>query len=145
MYTYDLAIPEFKATAAEAIGFSRRFMPKFATMNLGDVIIEEGSREMKCLPFSAAPQRSMQVCVRVGQIHDSETFGAISVLTGMKRTATVKAETPCTIVVATKENYKDLLASQPDAVIKLVEDMTRVIVSNNNRIVKLTKELASKD
>lgn len=83
--------------------------------------------------------------VRVGEMHDSETFGAIAVLTGVKRTATVKAEMLCTIVVAEKENNKGLLASQTNAVLKLIEDMPRVIVSTNNRAVKLTKELALKN
>lgn len=70
---------------------------------------------------------------------EDETFGTIAALTKMKRTATIIAKTDCTVIVATKEGYEALLAARPNAVIKLVEDMSRVIVSCNEKIVELSK------
>lgn len=119
--------------------------PEIRNYETGDIIIEEGTRGNEVFTMLSGSAEVYVGNVRVGEIHDSETFGAIAVLTGMERTATVKAESPCTIVVAAKESYKELLASQPNAVVKLVEDMTRVIVSTNNRVVKLTEKLASKE
>ena len=89
--------------------------PDIRSYGPGDLIIEEGSPGDEVYTMLSGTADVYVEGVHVGEIYDSETFGAIAVLTDIERTATVKAKTPCTIVVAARETYKDLLASQPNA------------------------------
>ena len=79
--------------------------------------------------------------VMVGEIHTDEIFGAIAALTGLPRTATIKAVTPCTVVVIDKESFNHLIETRPNTIFKLAEDMTRVIVSTNEKLVNMSKRL----
>jgi len=73
----------------------------------------------------------------VGDIRRDELFGAIAALTDTPRTATVKADVSCSVLVVPSTSFKALLTSRPDTVTKLIEDMARTIISTNDKILSL--------
>lgn len=75
---------------------------------------------------------------QVGEIIRDEIFGAIAALTGTTRTADVIAISDCLVMVVPSEQFQSLLASRPEMVAKLIEDMARNIVSSNEQIVSLS-------
>lgn len=115
-----------------------QYVPTIRNYEEGEVIIQEGTKGDEVFTLLSGSADVFVGDVQVGEVRDGESFGAIAVLTGVPRTATVKASGACTIIAAAEDSYKAQLASNPNAVIKLVEDMTRVIVSTNEKVIALS-------
>lgn len=75
--------------------------------------------------------------VKVGEIKEEEIFGAMAVLTGQRRAATVTAQGSCSVMMVAREDFASLVNSHPNLFINLLRDMTRTIVSLNERVVSL--------
>ena len=117
------------------------YKPTVKSFGRGDVIIEEGSSGTEVYTMLSGVAEVFVSHVRVGEIHTDEIFGAIAALTGLPRTATIKAVTPCTVVVIDKESFNHLIETRPNTIFKLAEDMTRVIVSTNEKLVNMSKQM----
>ena len=117
------------------------YRPRVKSFGRGDVIIEEGSKGTEVYTMLSGVAEVFVDHVMVGEIHTDEIFGAIAALTGLPRTATIKAVTPCTVVVIDKESFNHLIETRPNTIFKLAEDMTRVIVSTNEKLVNMTKQM----
>ena len=115
-------------------------MPDIKNFAHGDIIIEEDTKGEEVFTMLSGKAEVYVRDTKVGEISDSETFGAISVLTGMPRTATVKANGSCTVVTTKGESYMKLIMAEPERVKKLVEDIARLIVSTNDKVVELSKK-----
>ena len=59
--------------------------------------------------------------VRVGSLQMGDCFGEMSLLTGEKRTATVRAEQDCEVIEISKPAMAAVLRDAPDVVTKLSE------------------------
>lgn len=116
------------------------YLPEFREYKKGDVIIAEdtaGDEVFTLLNGTVKVTRNGEI---VGEVKKDEIFGAIAALTHTRRTATITATSNCDTFVANGENFRSILATRPDIVQKLVENMARTIVSSNEKIIELSKD-----
>lgn len=112
-----------------------QFHPEIRHYDEGDIIIEEGSNDNDVFTLMSGKAHVYVKDALVGEIMRDELFGAIAALTNTTRTATVKAESKCSVLVVPSTSFKELLTNRPDTVAKLIEDMARSIISSNKKIV----------
>jgi CRP/FNR family transcriptional regulator, cyclic AMP receptor protein len=112
-----------------------QFHPEVRYYDAGDIIIEEGSNDNDVFTLISGKANVYVKDALVGEVMRDELFGAIAALTNTARTATVKAESKCSVLVVPSTSFKELLTSRPDTVAKLIEDMARSIISSNKKIV----------
>ena len=72
--------------------------------------------------------------IKVGDVQKDEIFGAMALFTREKRSATVKASAPTTVMMIPKEQFLALMQSNPRIAHSLIESMAR-------RIDLMNKEL----
>jgi len=116
------------------------YVPTIRNYEPGDVIIKENTEASEVYSMLDGRANAFVDGIKVGEIKPDELFGAIAALTGTTRTASVIADTFCTVIVSTRSGFKKMLESNPNTVDKLVEDMARVIVSTNTKIVEMSKK-----
>ena len=78
---------------------------------------------------------------RVGDVVKDEIFGAMAVFTEERRTATVIASEPCTVMVIPKDQFLSLMRSNPRIAHSLIESMARRIDLMNKEITSLRSKL----
>jgi CRP/FNR family transcriptional regulator, cyclic AMP receptor protein len=74
---------------------------------------------------------------QIGEVLEGEMFGAMAATTHLTRTASVIARTNCVVLSVPKEYFLTLAESHPRTLLKLIDDMTRIITSQNEKIVQL--------
>ena len=74
---------------------------------------------------------------KVGDVQKDEIFGAMAVFTREKRSATVLASEPCTVMVIPKEQFLSLTQSNPRIAHSLIESMARRIDLLNKEVTQL--------
>ncbi|MBA1261263.1 cyclic nucleotide-binding domain-containing protein [Stutzerimonas sp. NM35] len=74
---------------------------------------------------------------KVGDVQRDEIFGAMAVFTHEKRSATVMATTPCTVMVIPKDQFLSLMQSNPKIAHSLIESMARRIDLLNKEVTQL--------
>jgi hypothetical protein len=74
---------------------------------------------------------------KVGDVQQDEIFGAMAVFTREKRSATVVASEPCTVMVIPKEQFLSLMQSNPRIAHSLIESMARRIDLLNKEVTQL--------
>ncbi|WP_439860953.1 Crp/Fnr family transcriptional regulator [Pseudomonas sp. MBLB4136] len=74
---------------------------------------------------------------KVGDVQKDEIFGAMAVFTREKRSATVLATEPCTVMVIPKDQFLSLMQSNPRIAHSLIESMARRIDLMNKEITQL--------
>nr|WP_298147921.1 cyclic nucleotide-binding domain-containing protein [uncultured Pseudomonas sp.] len=74
---------------------------------------------------------------RVGDVQKDEIFGAMAVFTRERRSATVLATEPCTVMVIPKEQFLSLMQSNPRIAHSLIESMARRIDLLNKEVTQL--------
>ncbi|NQD94926.1 cyclic nucleotide-binding domain-containing protein [Pseudomonas sp. CrR25] len=74
---------------------------------------------------------------KVGDVQKDEIFGAMAVFTREKRSATVLASEPCTVMVIPKEQFLSLMQSNPRIAHSLIENMARRIDLLNKEVTQL--------
>ncbi|MCW3150708.1 cyclic nucleotide-binding domain-containing protein [Stutzerimonas stutzeri] len=74
---------------------------------------------------------------KVGDVQKDEIFGAMAVFTREKRSATVVASEPCTVMVIPKEQFLGLTQSNPRIAHSLIESMARRIDLLNKEVTQL--------
>ena len=78
---------------------------------------------------------------KVGDVEKDEIFGAMAVFTEERRTATVIASDPCTVMVIPKDQFLSLMRSNPRIAHSLIESMARRIDLMNKEITHLRSKL----
>jgi signal-transduction protein with cAMP-binding, CBS, and nucleotidyltransferase domain len=109
--------------------------PVFRNYSAGEVIIEQNSEAHEVFTLVEGSAEAFVDGVKVGDILRDETFGMIASFTGTPRTATVKAATRCMVLSVPNEKFADLMTSRPQTVIKLVQDMSRMITGLNKKLI----------
>lgn len=111
------------------------FAPNIKVFEAGEVIIEEGSIGDEVYTLLEGHAEVISNGIRVGEVLADEVFGAIAVLTGTVRTASVRADKRSMVVVLKKEQFSSLVRRRPETVSKLITDMARTIVDLNRQVV----------
>jgi len=111
--------------------------PGFEIYNPGDVIIRQGDRADFVFNLTEGSAEVVVDGVTVGGIEEGEIFGAMAVLTNADRTATVVAKSRCSVVKVPKEQFSDLIKSNPTTIHSLLIDMANSIVNLNEQLVGL--------
>lgn len=74
---------------------------------------------------------------KVGDVQKDEIFGAMAVFTKEKRSATIIAIEPCTVMVIPKDQFISLMHNNPRIAHSLVESMARRIDLLNREVTQL--------
>ena len=111
--------------------------PGFEVYEPGDVIIRQGDRADFVFNMSAGVAEVLVDDVTVGRIGEGEIFGARAALTHADRSATVRAKTTCSVVKVPKEQFTELIKSNPATIHSLLIDMANSIVNLNEQLVGL--------
>ena len=111
--------------------------PGFEIYNPGDVMIRQGDRADFVFNLTEGSAEVVVDGVTVGGIEEGEIFGAMAVLTNADRTATVMAKGRCSVVKVPKEQFADLIKSNPTTIHSLLIDMANSIVNLNEQLVGL--------
>ena len=111
--------------------------PGFEVYEPGDIIIRQGDRADFVYNMSSGVAEVLVDDVNVGRIGDGEIFGAMAVLTHADRSATVRAKTACSVVKVPKEQFTELIKSNPATIHSLLIDMANSIVNLNEQLVGL--------
>lgn len=111
--------------------------PGFEKFEPDEVIIREGERADYVYNLSDGVAEATVDGVLVGRINAGEIFGAMAALTQADRSATIKAKTRCSVVKVPKEQFTDLIRTNPATIHSLLIDMANSIVNLNERLVSL--------
>ena len=103
----------------------------------GDIIIRQGDRADYVFNMSSGVAEVLVDDVTVGRIGEGEIFGAMAALTHADRSATVRAKTACSVVKVPKEQFTELIKSNPATIHSLLIDMANSIVNLNEQLVGL--------
>ncbi|MCW8931491.1 MAG: cyclic nucleotide-binding domain-containing protein [Gammaproteobacteria bacterium] len=114
------------------------FSPDIREFKKDQKIIHQGETDNEVYTLINGSAAVMVNDTQVGEIIRDEIFGAIAALTNTVRTADVVATSDCLVMVVPSERFQNLLASRPEMVTKLIEDMARNIISSNEQIVSLS-------
>jgi signal-transduction protein with cAMP-binding, CBS, and nucleotidyltransferase domain len=115
------------------------FVPDVRFYCQGETIIRQGSVAEEIYTMIEGGADVFLDNVKVGEVLPDEVFGALGGLTGSARLATVTATSECMVVVLTRSQFRHMLVTRPNTVIKLVEDMARVIQSMNEKVKFLSQ------
>jgi len=66
-------------------------------------------------------------------------FGAVSLLTDQPTMSSIVAATDCMVVQLSKEEFMNLVQTRPDTIFKLASDLSRAIVSLNEKMIESEK------
>ncbi len=111
--------------------------PGFEDYAPGDIIIRQGERADYVFTMSSGVAEVLVDDVTVGRIGEGEIFGAMAALTHADRSATVRAKTACSVVKVPKEQFTELIKSNPATIHSLLIDMANSIVNLNEQLVGL--------
>lgn len=111
--------------------------PGYEDYQAGDIIIRQGERADYVFNMSSGTAEVVVNEVIVGRIGEGEIFGAMAALTHADRSATVKAKTACSVVKVPKEQFAELIKSNPATIHSLLVDMANSIVNLNEQLVGL--------
>lgn len=81
---------------------------------------------------------------KVGEVPKDEIFGAMAVFTGERRSATVIASQPSTLMLIPKEQFLSLTRSNPRIAQSLIESMARRIDLLNKEVIHLNTQLQAR-
>jgi len=110
--------------------------PELLHFSPGDVIIEQGSTAGDVYTLVEGTAEAFVDGVKVGEILRDDIFGMLAAITGVPRTASVIANSRCVVVSVPKEKFIELIQNKPQAVLKAIEVMSRVIVDLNQQVVE---------
>jgi CRP/FNR family cyclic AMP-dependent transcriptional regulator len=111
--------------------------PGFEVYQPGELIIRQGERADYVFNMTSGLAEVLVGDVNVGRIGEGEIFGAMAALTQADRSATVRAKTTCSVVKVPKEQFTELIKSNPATIHGLLIDMANSIVNLNGQLVGL--------
>ena len=109
--------------------------PGFEVYEPGQTIIRQGEKADYVYNMSSGVAEVMVNDVNVASIGTGEIFGAMAALTERNRSATVRARTRCSVVKVPKEQFTELIKSNPATIHSLLVDMANSIVNLNEQLV----------
>ena len=115
-----------------ATGF-KRFAP-------GETMIHQGEPAEHVFVITEGHASAYVDGIKDGEVQQDEIFGAMAVFTREKRSASVIAGTLCTVMVIPKEQFLNLMQSNPRIAHSLIESMARRIDLLNRQLSQLRNE-----
>lgn len=112
--------------------------PGFQHFAPGDIIMRQGDRADYVFSLLEGEAEVLSENIAVGRIGEGEIIGAMAVLTGQPRSATVRAKTRCTVVKVPHNQFTTLIHDHPAMIHALLTDMARHIVQLNRQVVGLS-------
>lgn len=109
----------------------------FQHFNAGEELILQGDDADHVFIIIEGHAEAIVDGQKVGDVQRDEIFGAMAVFTREKRTATVVATTPCTVMVIPKDQFLSLMQSNPKIAHSLIESMARRIDLLNKEVTQL--------
>lgn len=106
----------------------------FQRYSAGDIIIKEGESAEHVFTLLKGEAVASVKSVPLGRINEGEIFGALAAITGEIRNATVLAHSNCTVMAVPKEQFLDLIKSQPETCLQMIQTMAYQITELNNRV-----------
>lgn len=119
--------------------------PGFEEFQPGEDIIRQGEAADYVYNLSFGQADVLVNDVIVGRVSEGEIFGAMAALTHSNRSATVRAHTRCSVVKVPREQFTDLIRSNPATIHSLLVDMANSIVNLNEQLVSLRSAPPRKD
>jgi len=112
--------------------------PGFEVYEPGEIIIHQGDRADFVFNMSSGVAEVLVDGLTVGKIGEGEIFGAMAALTHADRSATVRAKTICSVAKVPKDQFADLIKSNPATIHSLLIDMANSIVNLSEQLVGLS-------
>ncbi|WP_375741457.1 Crp/Fnr family transcriptional regulator [Pseudomonas boanensis] len=103
----------------------------------GDELIQQGDEADHVFIIIEGHAEAFVDGQKVGDVQKDEIFGAMAVFTRERRSATVKASEPCTVMVIPKDQFLSLMQSNPRIAHSLIESMARRIDLLNKEVTQL--------
>lgn len=113
-----------------------RLAPEVLTFEAGTIIINQGGVADKVFTVLEGHCDVLVDGTVVAELGPDEIFGAMAVAIDAPRTATVKARNRTVVMSVAKEKFLDLIESRPGTTLKLIQDLSRAIVSLNAKLVQ---------
>jgi signal-transduction protein with cAMP-binding, CBS, and nucleotidyltransferase domain len=119
---------------------TRLKQPEFRSANgfkhvaAGDTLLSQGDEADHVFIIIDGKAEAFVDGQKVGDVLKDEIFGAMAVFTGEKRSATVIASEPCTLMMIPKDQFLNLAQSNPRIAHSLIESMARRIDSLNKQL-----------
>lgn len=107
----------------------------FQGFKAGDIIIQQGDPAELVYTLLDGIADVFVDGVKVGSITKDEIFGVLAVISNSTRTATVQAQTNCTVTAVPQEEFVSLIEAQPKAAMRLIESLAHKITQLNQTIV----------
>jgi CRP/FNR family cyclic AMP-dependent transcriptional regulator len=123
------AFVDLKSRLVAPIPRHKRFEP-------GETIILEGDDGDEVFVLTKGGAQVLLQGAKVGEVHEDEVFGALAALTDSVRTATVVADRPCECMIFTRDEFRDLLRTNPSLLSKLFCDFGRALHDLNDTVLK---------
>ncbi len=108
----------------------------FLQYKAGDVIIAEGDEATEVYTIIQGQAEVSVDGIKVGDVLRDEIFGAMAVFTQSKRSATVTATEPCSVLAVPKNEFVSLMQTHPETTLTLIENMARNIINLNAQLVQ---------
>ncbi|MDF1781622.1 MAG: cyclic nucleotide-binding domain-containing protein [Alcanivoracaceae bacterium] len=112
--------------------------PGFAYFMPGDVIISQGDSADYVFSLFEGNAEVLVDDIAVGEVNEGEVLGALAVLTHSPRSATVRAKSRCSVVKVPKDQFKNLIRTNPTMIHGLLTDMANQIKKLNAHVVELS-------
>ncbi|MEQ8259757.1 MAG: cyclic nucleotide-binding domain-containing protein [Alcanivorax sp.] len=111
---------------------------RFAYFHPGDVILRQGDRADGVYNLFEGEADVLVDEVVVGRVGQGEVLGAIAVLTGAPRGATVRARSRCSAMHIPSDGFHHLIRAKPSLIHGLMTDMARQITELNAQVVAMS-------
>lgn len=109
--------------------------PGFQRFARGEVIIRQGDEAEYVYTLIEGAADVYVDEVKVGGIASEEIFGALAMLTGGRRSATVIATAPCTLMMVHRDDFFSMVKTHPHLFMALMQDMAFTILGLNSQVV----------
>ncbi|TWI50889.1 Cyclic nucleotide-binding domain-containing protein [Pseudomonas duriflava] len=109
----------------------------FKHFAVGDELIRQGEDADHVFIIIEGHAEAQVGGQKVGDVCKDEIFGAMAVFTREKRSATVVATQPCTVMIIPKDQFLSLMYSTPRIAHNLIESMARRIDLLNKEVTQL--------
>lgn len=109
----------------------------FLSFAPGDVMIHEGELAGEVYHVVEGHADVYRGETKVGEVLPGELFGAMAMLCGTPRTATVIARDDMLVAVVPQADFRSLIARHPETAVILLENMARAINDLNDRLREL--------
>lgn len=108
----------------------------FLNFSAGETIIMQGDDADLVYTIISGRADIVVDGVSVGELGVDEVFGAMAVFTGEKRSASIIAITPCTVMAVPQKDFTVLIEAQPQAAVNLIENLSRRITMMNQQVLE---------